>query len=96
MSIVGPRPRALRARLDGQVYRHIVDDYALRYAMKPGMIDGAGLRPPTAGADAADHGLRQVESDLFYMDNWSPLLDLYLIGRVPMALFERHSAGPLA
>jgi Undecaprenyl-phosphate glucose phosphotransferase len=76
MSLVGPRPHALS---HDREYEQRVSLYARRHNVKPGITGWAqvnGLR----GEIDSDVKLRErVECDLFYIDNWSMLLDIKIL-----------------
>lgn len=76
MSLVGPRPHALA---HDQMYEQAIAFYARRHNVKPGITGWAqvnGLRGDTTGGDKMR---KRVEHDLWYIDNWSPLLDLRIL-----------------
>lgn len=78
MSLVGPRPHALA---HDQFYEREIGDYCVRHHVKPGITGWAqvnGLRGETR--DTA-HMERRVEYDLWYITNWSLLLDLRIMLR---------------
>jgi lipopolysaccharide/colanic/teichoic acid biosynthesis glycosyltransferase len=35
---------------------------------------------------------KRVEFDLYYIENWSVLFDLYILGRTPLALLKAENA----
>jgi len=76
MSLVGPRPHALA---HDQMYEQAIAFYARRHNVKPGITGWAqvnGLR----GDTTTEGKMRaRVEHDLWYIDNWSPLLDLRIL-----------------
>lgn len=76
MSLIGPRPHAVP---HDQKFGEAIALYARRHNVKPGMTGWAqvnGLR----GETATDEAMRQrVEHDLWYIDNWSFLLDLRIL-----------------
>ena len=76
MSLVGPRPHAMA---HDQMYEQTIAFYARRHNVKPGITGWAqvnGLR----GDTSADGVMRaRVEHDLWYIDNWSLLLDLRIM-----------------
>ena len=76
MSLVGPRPHALA---HDQMYEQAIAFYARRHNVKPGITGWAqvnGLR----GDTATEGKMRsRVEHDLWYIDNWSMLLDLRIL-----------------
>jgi Undecaprenyl-phosphate glucose phosphotransferase len=76
MSLVGPRPHAVAHDLS---YERRIALYARRHNVKPGITGWAqvnGWRGPTRD-DAAMRA--RVEHDLWYIDNWSFLLDLKIL-----------------
>ena len=89
MSLVGPRPHALAH--DGQFDR-LVRNYAFRRRVKPGLTGWAqvhGSRGPTPTAATIE---RRVEYDLWYIDNWSLLLDLAILMRTPLEVLRGRNA----
>ncbi|KAF1045993.1 undecaprenyl-phosphate glucose phosphotransferase [Xylophilus sp.] len=76
MSIVGPRPHAVQ---HNEFYRRRVRGYMLRHQVKPGITGWAqvnGLRGETATLDRMK---KRVEYDLYYIRNWSLMLDFRII-----------------
>jgi Undecaprenyl-phosphate glucose phosphotransferase len=78
MSIVGPRPHAVAHDI---TYSNLLDNYALRYRMPPGITGWAqvtGYRGETATTELM---AKRVEQDLWYIENWSLALDIKIIFR---------------
>jgi len=76
MSVVGPRPHPLR--LNDQ-YRDIIDKYMVRHFVRPGITGWAqvnGFRGETRTPELME---RRVELDVWYLENWSFLLDLNIV-----------------
>jgi polysaccharide biosynthesis protein PslA len=76
MSLVGPRPHALAH--DGH-YERTIEGYGQRLNVKPGITGWAqihGHRGPTL--TNAEMRAR-VAHDLYYIENWSLLLDIYIL-----------------
>ena len=76
MSVVGPRPHPLE--LD-KAYVDLINTYRVRHFVKPGITGWAqviGLRGETRNTEAM---LERVEADVWYLENWSFLLDLKII-----------------
>ena len=85
MSVVGPRPHMLKHTED---YRKIIAQYMVRHFVKPGLTGWAqcnGYRGATHRAEAMQ---RRIEHDLYYIENWSFLFDLTIIGRTIIAMFR--------
>jgi len=81
MSLVGPRPHQPRE----------VEKYEPRHrkvhSIKPGIT---GLAQISGRADLEFE--EEVRLDLYYMENWSPWLDLYIIVKTPLAIFSKKGA----
>lgn len=76
MSVVGPRPHMVKHT---EQYRYIIDNYMVRHYLKPGITGWAqinGHRGETAELDAMK---KRIHHDLWYLENWSVLLDLRII-----------------
>jgi putative colanic acid biosysnthesis UDP-glucose lipid carrier transferase len=75
MSTVGPRPHMLSHT---KQYAQLIDRYMVRHFLKPGITGWAqvnGLR----GEANTDSMQKRVELDVWYLENWSFLLDLKII-----------------
>jgi putative colanic acid biosynthesis UDP-glucose lipid carrier transferase len=76
MSVVGPRPHMLNHT---EEYSELIDMFMVRHFLKPGITGWAqikGFRGETKTVDAMN---QRVEADLWYLENWSFLLDLKII-----------------
>jgi putative colanic acid biosynthesis UDP-glucose lipid carrier transferase len=76
MSMVGPRPHATA---HNEYYRRLVKHYMVRHKVRPGISGWAqanGLRGET---DTLEKMEARVEYDLWYVRNWSILLDLKIV-----------------
>ncbi|MFD2162893.1 undecaprenyl-phosphate glucose phosphotransferase [Paradesertivirga mongoliensis] len=76
MSLIGPRPHMLSHT--GQ-YRAIIDKYMVRHLVKPGISGWAqvnGFRGETNEQWLME---QRVEHDIWYMENWSAMLDIRII-----------------
>jgi Undecaprenyl-phosphate glucose phosphotransferase len=81
MSIVGPRPHALKAKAENRLYSDVVDGYAARHRVKPGITGWAQVNGWRGETDTLEKIQKRVEYDLYYIDNWSIWLDLVVIVR---------------
>jgi len=90
MSVVGPRPHLPEHNKD---FSLIMGHYHVRSYVKPGITGLAqvrGLRGPARNKGAL---IGRVVSDLFYIENWSVLMDLSIIARtVVQILFPPKTA----
>ncbi|TFG75195.1 MAG: undecaprenyl-phosphate glucose phosphotransferase [Chrysiogenales bacterium] len=76
MSVVGPRPHPTPMNLEA---KDSIRHYQLRHLVKPGITGWAqvnGLRGETSDQDLLG---QRVEADIWYIENWSFLLDLKII-----------------
>ena len=88
MSIVGPRPHAVGTKAAGRLFEDVVDDYAARHNVKPGLTGWAQVNGWRGETETVDKIIMRVEYDLFYIRNWSIWLDLYIILITPFALMK--------
>lgn len=76
MSVVGPRPHMLRHT---EEYSTLIDRYMVRHFIKPGITGWAqvnGFRGETKTVEQMD---ARVKHDVWYLENWSFILDLRII-----------------
>ncbi len=81
MSIVGPRPHMLSHT---EMYRDRIDTYMVRHFIKPGITGWAqvtGFRGETPELWQMEG---RVQRDIWYMEHWSPWLDLLIIWKTAM------------
>jgi len=92
LSLVGPRPHALQAKAENQLYQDAVDGYFARHRVKPGITGWAQIHGWRGETDSQEKIQQRVEHDLFYIENWSILLDLSILARTPFALIRAKNA----
>jgi len=92
MSIVGPRPHALKAKAENRLYSDVVDGYAARHRVKPGITGWAQVNGWRGETDTLEKIQKRVEHDLYYIDNWSIWLDLIVIARTITRLLRDDRA----
>jgi Undecaprenyl-phosphate glucose phosphotransferase len=92
MSIVGPRPHADTMTTAGLPLHEVLDVYASRHRIKPGITGWAQVNG-CRGEVTNEAKLRQrVTLDCHYIENWSIALDAWIIFRtVALALFDRDA-----
>ncbi|MDD0809487.1 undecaprenyl-phosphate glucose phosphotransferase [Curvibacter sp. RS43] len=76
MSIVGPRPHAVAHNLQ---YRELIPRYMLRHKVKPGITGWAQVNGLRGETDTIEKMEARVQADLYYIENWSVMLDLKII-----------------
>ena len=82
MSLVGPRPE--RPEFVRQ-HEASIPLYRARYSMRPGIAGWAQIHYPY-GASVGD-ALAKLRYDLYYVKNWSPLLDSTILMRTATRVF---------
>ena len=92
MSIVGPRPHAVRTKAAGRLFEDVVKEYAVRHKIKPGITGWAQVNGWRGETDTEEKIKKRVECDLYYIENWSIQLDLEIILRTAFAVFSSRGA----
>jgi undecaprenyl-phosphate galactose phosphotransferase/putative colanic acid biosynthesis UDP-glucose lipid carrier transferase len=76
MSVVGPRPHMLKHT---EEYSELIDEFLIRHYVKPGITGWA----QTTGYIDESRKLKEmqdkVKNDIYYIENWSFILDLKII-----------------
>lgn len=89
LSVVGPRPHALQAKADNKLYYEAVEGYFARHRVKPGMTGWAQIHGWRGETDTIDKIMQRVNHDLYYIENWSLLLDIYIVLMTPVSLIAK-------
>jgi Undecaprenyl-phosphate glucose phosphotransferase len=76
MSLVGPRPHALA---HDQLFERKIALYARRHNVKPGITGWAQVNGLRGEIDSPEKIRLRIEHDLYYIDNWSLLFDLWIV-----------------
>ncbi|RDE08962.1 undecaprenyl-phosphate glucose phosphotransferase [Pelagibacterium lacus] len=92
LSIVGPRPHALQAKAANRLYHEAVDGYFARHKVKPGITGWAQINGWRGETDTVEKLMARVDHDLYYIENWSILFDLYIVVMTPVSLFNSENA----
>jgi Undecaprenyl-phosphate glucose phosphotransferase len=92
LSLVGPRPHAVHAKAANRVYDEAVDGYFARHRVKPGITGWAQINGWRGETDTQEKIQQRVEHDLYYIENWSVLFDLYILAKTPFALAKTENA----
>jgi len=92
LSLVGPRPHALQAKAAGRLYAAVVDGYFGRHKVKPGITGWAQIHGWRGETDTPEKIQKRVEHDIYYIENWSLLLDAYILFKTPFALLKSDNA----
>jgi putative colanic acid biosynthesis UDP-glucose lipid carrier transferase len=85
MSVVGPRPHMLRHT---EEYASKVDKYMVRHFVKPGITGLAQVRGYRGEIEKHSDILNRVKYDIFYIENWSILLDIKIVVQTVLNVFK--------
>jgi Undecaprenyl-phosphate glucose phosphotransferase len=89
MSIVGPRPHAAA---HDHYYEDLISCYAFRHHMKPGITGWAQVNGCRGETPTLERMEERVDYDIWYVDNWSVLLDLKIIFGTALELIRGRNA----
>jgi Undecaprenyl-phosphate glucose phosphotransferase len=92
LSLVGPRPHAVEANTSNKLWEEVVDGYFARHRVKPGITGWAQINGWRGEVNTPEKLQNRVEHDLYYIENWSLLFDLYILLRTPFALLRTENA----
>ncbi len=76
MSVVGPRPHMVSV---ANLYASKVDKFMVRHFVKPGITGLAQTKGFRGEVETDEDIINRVKYDIFYMENWSILLDIKII-----------------
>ena len=80
------------AKARDRLYDEVVDGYFARHRVKPGITGWAQINGWRGETDTDEKIQQRVEHDLYYIENWSLLLDLYILAATPFALLKSENA----
>jgi putative colanic acid biosysnthesis UDP-glucose lipid carrier transferase len=89
MSLVGPRPHAVA---HDQYYARLIENYALRQSVKPGITGWAQIHGLRGGTATLDEMRRRVRFDIWYVRRAGIGLDLRILIATPRAVLCRRNA----
>jgi Undecaprenyl-phosphate glucose phosphotransferase len=90
LSLVGPRPHAVQGKVQTQLFDEAVDGYFARHRVKPGITGWAQINGWRGEIDNEEKIQKRVEFDLYYIENWSVLFDVYILLKTPLALIGNN------
>mgnify|MGYP000287877731 FL=1 len=76
MSIVGPRPHMLKHT---EEYSQLINKFMVRHFVKPGITGWAQVTGYRGETKELSQMEGRVKADIWYMEHWTILLDLYII-----------------
>jgi Undecaprenyl-phosphate glucose phosphotransferase len=89
MSLVGPRPHAVA---HDNHFDKVVRNYAFRHHVKPGLTGWAQVQGQRGPTPTVADIQRRVQSDLWYIDNWSLRLDFLIIAKTIAEVMRSRNA----
>ena len=78
MSIIGPRPHM---EYHTELYSTLIGDYMVRHLAKPGITGWAQINGCRGETKTVEEMANRVEHDIWYIENWSMLLDIEIFFR---------------
>ncbi|WP_316633665.1 undecaprenyl-phosphate glucose phosphotransferase [uncultured Flavobacterium sp.] len=85
MSVVGPRPHMLYHTKE---YSELINNYLVRHYAKPGITGWAQINGYRGETKKLMDMENRVEYDIWYIENWSSLLDVKIIVKTVLNIFE--------
>lgn len=85
MSVVGPRPHMLKHTKD---YSAIIDKFMVRHLIKPGITGWAQVNGFRGLTSHPRYMMKRVRYDLWYIENWTFLLDIQIIFMTVYSMFK--------
>jgi Undecaprenyl-phosphate glucose phosphotransferase len=92
MSLVGPRPLPIGMRTQDLLCHEVVQGYAHRHRVRPGITGWAQICGCRGATDLAIQLRKRVELDLFYIENWSLLFDMKILLLTGVRLLNTKNA----
>lgn len=85
MSIVGPRPHMIS---QDHYYRDIINRYNMRHYVKPGITGLSQVKGYRGAIDSDEDMEKRIRTDVYYVINWSYLLDIQIIYQTVMLIVK--------
>lgn len=85
MSVVGPRPHMLKHT---EEYSKLIDKYMVRHLVKPGVTGWSQVTGFRGETKELKDMQGRIRGDIWYIENWSFWLDLYIIYRTVANVFK--------
>ncbi len=85
MSVVGPRPHMIKHT---EIYSELIDKYMVRHLVKPGITGWAQVTGYRGETKIIKDMEERIKRDVWYIENYSPLLDVKIIFRTIIKMFS--------
>jgi exopolysaccharide biosynthesis polyprenyl glycosylphosphotransferase len=92
MSLVGPRPHALRMKAGENLYAEAVEEYLQRHRVRPGITGLAQVSGLRGEVDTLEKARARVTHDIHYIEHWSFWLDLKILIKTVGVVLSREGA----
>jgi Undecaprenyl-phosphate glucose phosphotransferase len=89
MSIVGPRPHAVQHNVE---FGAVISEYFARHNVRPGITGWAQINGLRGATDTIEKMHRRVDADLYYIENWSLMLDIKIIFLTAFTVWFQENA----
>ncbi|MDA7704695.1 sugar transferase, partial [Candidatus Pelagibacter sp.] len=86
MSIVGPRPHMVEHDI---LYSGLFKSFLKRHKANPGLTGWAQVSGYRGATPVDDLMKKRMEHDLWYLNNWTNLLDLYIMFKTFFIIFKK-------
>ena len=87
MSLVGPRPHPTHMKVGDVYYYQAFQAYRARHRVLPGITGWAQVNGSRGEIDTLEKAQRRIDLDLWYVANWSFVLDIWIIIRTALGGF---------
>jgi len=84
MSVVGPRPHMLKHTAESS---QMTEHYMVRHLLKPGITGWAQVNSFRGEINHPDQLKDRISSDLWYLQNWSLMLDIKIVAMTFLRVF---------
>ena len=84
MSVVGPRPHMVSHT---HMYAERIDKFMVRHFVKPGITGLAQVSGYRGEVESEDDIVGRVRNDIYYIENWSTLMDFRIIVQTLLNIF---------
>ncbi len=85
MSVVGPRPHLWS---QNKLYGNRIKKYMVRHYVKPGITGLAQVKGFRGEIETDEDMVNRIKFDVFYIENWSLILDLKIIVQTVVNIFK--------
>ena len=85
MSMIGPRPHVVKLN---ERYMYSINSYMARHFVKPGITGWAQVNGFRGETETSMLMQKRIEHDIWYMENWSLMLDIKIIFMTIINIFK--------